>query len=144
MPSFATHPPIEKKKKRYLLKVIKAPTPTPASPSTSTPFALDSSAHASEGVSSLSRLDPSDPGTYPSKPKPESIALGVINEPEEEEEYMSNNLRIGFKERHRKRLHEAIDMVPSPSQKSLPEKGSGRTREEGSFNASAPAGCYGA
>ncbi|RVW64612.1 hypothetical protein CK203_048494 [Vitis vinifera] len=35
---------------------------------------------------------------------------------------MSTDLRVGFKERHRKHLHEAIDMVPPPTKKACPEK----------------------
>lgn len=67
------------------------------------------------------RLDPSDPETHPSEPEPKSIALGVINELKEEED-MSNNLRVGFKERHRKCLHEAINMAPSPVKKTCPKR----------------------
>lgn len=79
---YTTRLPVEKKKKKKtFIKVINALTPTLASPSTYIPSASDSSAHAFECVSSSSRLDPSDPGICSSKPEPESIALGVINEP---------------------------------------------------------------
>lgn len=67
------------------------------------------------------RLDPSYQRTSLSELEPESIALGVINEPEEEED-MSIDLRVGFKERHRKRLHEAIDMAPPPAKRTCPER----------------------
>ena len=67
------------------------------------------------------RLDPSDSGTHPSEPELESIALRVINEPKEEED-MLNDLRGGFKERHHKRLHEAIDMTPFPAKKTCLER----------------------
>lgn len=43
MQSATAHLPTEKKKKMALVKVTKAPTPAPTSPSTSSPFALDSS-----------------------------------------------------------------------------------------------------
>ena len=35
---------------------------------------------------------------------------------------MSTDLRVGFKERHRKHLHEAIDMIPPPTKKACLEK----------------------
>lgn len=122
MQSFVAHPLAEKKKKKTLVKVTKAPTPAPASPSTYSLSALDSSAHISESVSSSSRLDPSDLGTCPSEPELEPIAFRVIHESKEEEEDKSNDLRVGFKERHYKRLYEAIDMVPPPTKKACPEK----------------------
>lgn len=120
--SFVAHPLAEKKKRKTLVKVTKAPTLAPASPSTSSLSALDSSAHISESVSSSSRLDPSDLGTCSSKPELKPIAFRVIHESEEEEEDKSNDLRVGFKERHYKRLYEAIDMVPPPTKKACPEK----------------------
>ena len=46
--------------------------------------------------------------------------MEVINELEEEEDM--NELRAGFKERHHKRLYEAIDMVPPPTKKVCPER----------------------
>ena len=52
-----------------------------------------------------------------------------------------NDLRVGFKERHRKLLYEAIDMVPPPNQKGLPEEGSGRADQRDSSNGRAPIGC---
>ena len=104
---------------------------------------MNSSAQASEDDSSSLRLNLNDLGTCPSEPEPESIALGVIRELKEEEEDMSTDLRVGFKKRHHKRLHEAIDMVP-PSQKGLPGGCSGGTRERGSSNANASTRCYGA
>lgn len=82
---------------------------------------MDNFALTSKGVSSSSRLDLSDPGTFPSKPEPKSIALRVINEPKEENEDMLNDLRTYFKERHRKCLHEAIDMVPPPAKRACSE-----------------------
>ena len=78
------------------------------------------SAQASQGDSSSLRLDPSDPGTHPFKPEPESIAVKVINESEEKEDM--NDLRTEYKEKHRKRLHEAIDMVPPPAKKACSER----------------------
>ena len=67
----------------------------------------------SEGDSNSLRLDPSNPGTRLSEPKPKSIALRVINKSEEDEDM--NDLRVGFKERHRKHFREVIDMVPPPA-----------------------------
>lgn len=120
--SFVAHPLAEKKKRKTLVKVTKAPTPAPASPSTSSLSALDSSSHIFESISSSSRLDPSDLGTCPSEPELDSIAFRVIHELEEEEEDKSNDLRVSFKERHYKRLYEAIGMVPPPTKKACPEK----------------------
>lgn len=99
------------------MKVTKAPSLAPSSPSTSFPSASGSSVHAFEGVFISSRLDPKDPGTCHSKPEPELIALRAINDPEEAIVDMSTDLRADFKERHRKRLYEAIDVVPSPAKK---------------------------
>ena len=46
--------------------------------------------------------------------------MRVVNEPEEERDM--NDLRIGFLERHHKRLHEAIDIVPLPAKRVCPER----------------------
>lgn len=35
---------------------------------------------------------------------------------------MSNYLRAGFKERHHKRLHEDIDMTPTPTKRTCPKR----------------------
>lgn len=48
------------------------------------------------------------------------MALKVINESEEEEDM--NDLRAGFKERHCKCHHEAIDMVSPSAKKACPER----------------------
>lgn len=128
------------RKKKTIVKAIKVATLTPESPSTSTALMSNrsiSSVQASEGDSSSLRLDPSDPGTRPSKHERESIALGVINDPKEEEDM--NDLRVKFKERHRKLLYQEIDMVP-PSQKGLLEDGSGRVGQGGSSSGRARAG----
>ena len=77
-------------------------------------------AQASEGDSNPPRLDTINSGTGPSQLEPESIALGVVNEPEEEEDM--NDLRAEFMERHRKRLYEAIDIVHFPAKRPYPEK----------------------
>ncbi|KAJ9705787.1 hypothetical protein PVL29_003744 [Vitis rotundifolia] len=42
---------------------------------------------------------------------------------EEEEEYMTTNLRIGFRERQHKRLSESTAISPSPSKKVCPALG---------------------
>ena len=113
----------KKKKKRPNVKVTKASTLVPESPSTSTlssSNSADSSIQASKGDSDSLRLDLSDPGTCHSEPESVPIALRVIDEPEAEED-MSTDLRVGFKERHRKRLHEAIHMVPPPTKRACPE-----------------------
>lgn len=99
------------------MKVTKAPSLAPSSPSTSFSSTSGSSVHASEGVSISSRLDPKDSGTCHSKLEPELIALRVINEPEEAIVDMSTDLRADFKERHRKHLYETIDVVPPPAKK---------------------------
>ncbi|KAL6314838.1 hypothetical protein AAG906_029053 [Vitis piasezkii] len=62
-----------------------------------------------------------NPGTCHSEPELEPIALRVINKSEADGD-MSTDLRVGFKERHHKRLHEAIDMVPPPTKKACSEK----------------------
>lgn len=49
-------------------------------------------------------------------PKPDPIALGVINEPEVNEG-MTTDLRADFKKRHRKHLHEVIKVVASLAKK---------------------------
>ena len=46
--------------------------------------------------------------------------MRVVNEPKEEKDI--NDLRTGFLERHRKRLHEAIDIVPPPAKRACPKK----------------------
>lgn len=97
----AIRPQASKKKKKTIEKAIKivSPTPEPSSSSTiSTSSQSASSVQVSEGESSSSRLDPIDPGTGPSQLESESIALGVVNELEEEEDM--NDLRAKFIERH--------------------------------------------
>lgn len=104
------------------MKVVKILTPIPASPSVSTPFAfisVDSSVPYSESDLDLPKSERRDLG--PRHFDPEPIALGVINEPEVEEG-MTTDLRAGFKERHRKRLYETIDVIaPSPKRTRLEE-----------------------
>lgn len=112
------------------MKVTKVPTPTPSSPSTSTSFVPNSSTHASEGVSSFSRRDPGDPGAYPSDPESEPLALVIIDKLGVEKAAMSHNLRVGFRERHHKRLYEAIDIVP-PSTKRACSEGAREESERG-------------
>ena len=74
----------------------------------------------SEDTSSSPQLDTFHLGTGPSQPQPEFIGLRVLNEPEEERDM--NDLKIGFLERHRKRLYEAIDIVPSLAKGVCPER----------------------
>lgn len=108
-------PPVEKKKKKTIAKVIKVVSPTPEPSSTSTALASNrstSSTQVSEGDSSSSRLDTINSGIDPSQPGPKSIALGVVNEPKKEEDM--NDLRVVFKEKHHKCLYEVINMVLPP------------------------------
>lgn len=120
MPSSATRPLAEKKKKITFVKVTKALTSVPSSPSTSS-SASGSSGYASEGFYSFLRPDLSNSGTTPSEPEPEPIASGATNESKKIVVDMSVDLRVGFKERHRKRLYEAIDMVLSHAKKACPK-----------------------
>ena len=46
--------------------------------------------------------------------------MRVVNDPKEEEDM--NGLRTRFLERHRKWLHETIDIVPPPAKRACPEK----------------------
>lgn len=95
--------------------------PDPSSSSTASASSQSASfAQASEGDSNPPRLDTINSGIGPSQLEPESIALGVVNEPEEEEDM--NDLRPGFMERHRKRLYEMIDIVSFPAKRPCPEK----------------------
>ena len=103
--------------------MTKASTLVPKFPTTSTPSAsnsADSSVQAFEGDSDSLRLDPNNPGTYHFELELEPITLRFIDEPEAEKDMLAD-LRADFKERHRKRLHEAINMVPSPAKKACPE-----------------------
>lgn len=114
----------KKKKKRPNIKVTKASTLVPKSPSTSTlspSYSADSSVQASEGDSDSLWLNSSDSGTCHSELEPKPIALRVINKLEAEED-MSADLMADFKKMHRKRLHEAIDMVPSPAKRPCPKE----------------------
>lgn len=104
------------KKKKSSAKTI-----IPASPSASTPFSstlVDSSVLNSEGSLSLPDFERSDLGPRHSEPEP--IVLSVINE-SEVEEGMEINLRVDFKERHHKRLHEAIEVDASPAKRTCLE-----------------------
>ena len=90
--SSTARPPAKKKKDYY--KNDQGCDPAPESPSTSTASMSSrttNSAQTSQGDFSSLSLDPRDPGTHASKPEPESIALEVINESEEEEDM--NDLR---------------------------------------------------
>ena len=98
-----------------------SPALDPSSSSTASASSQSASfAQASKGDSSPLRLDTINSGTGPSQLEPESIALGAVNESEEEEDM--NDLRAGFMKRHRKRLYEAIDIVSFPAKRPCPEK----------------------
>ena len=68
---------------------------------------MDSSILDSEGCLGLPDFEISESGLCHSKSEP--IALNVINKPEVEEG-IATDLRADFKERHRKHLHEAIEV----------------------------------
>ena len=116
-------PKLRRRKKNTIAQALKIVFPTPNLSSSSTDSAsnrLGDLAQASEGNSSSPRLDTFDPRTGPSQPQPKFIGLRVVNESEEEEDM--NDLRTGFLERHRKQLHEAIDIVPLPAKRACLEK----------------------
>lgn len=77
---------------------------------------MDSSVQAFEGNFDLPDFERSDSGPRSSEPESEPIALCVINELEVEDD-MATDLRVGFKERHRKRLHVAIEVVAPPTKR---------------------------
>ena len=109
------------KKKKSSAKVVKVLTSVPTSPSSSTlssSTSMDSSIPDSKGGSGLPDFERSDSGPRHSEPEP--IALSVINELEVDEGMMTD-LRAGFKERHRKRLHEAIKVNASLTKRTCPE-----------------------
>lgn len=116
--SFPPTQPLKEKKKRTLVKVAKAPPSVPSFPSSFTSSVLDSSAHASEGVSSFSGHDP---GACPSDLELESLPLLVIDELGVKKADMSRDLRVGFGERHHKRLYEAIDLAHHSAKRDCPE-----------------------
>ena len=98
-----------------------SPTPDLSSSSSDSASSRSGSpAQALEDNSSSSQLDTINLGTGPSQPQPEFIGLRVVNDPKEEEDI--NDLRTRFLERHRKWLHEAIDIVPPPAKRACPEK----------------------
>ena len=107
------------KKKKPCAKVTKVSASVPASPSASTPSSstsADSSIQASEGSFDFLDFERSDSGARLYEPKSEPIALNVINEPEVEDD-MATDLRADFKERHRKCLHEAIEVAVPPAKR---------------------------
>lgn len=113
-----------KKNKKPSVKTTNALTPVPASPFASTLLAsnsADSSVQAFKGNFDILDFKRSGSGACPSKSEPKPIAFKVINEPEEKED-MSTDLRAGFKERHHKRLHKAIDVVPPLAKRARPER----------------------
>lgn len=94
----AACPPAKRKKKPSVKTT--ASNLVLISPSASTPSAsnsADSSVQASEGNFDLLDFKRSGSGAYPFELEPELIALKDINEPKEEED-MSTDLRVGFKE----------------------------------------------
>lgn len=109
------------KKKKSSAKSVKVSNSVPTSPSASTSsssISADSSVPDSEGDSGLSNFEQSDSGDRHSEPEP--IALDIINKPEVEED-MATDLRADFKERHHKRLHEAIEVVSCLAKRTRPE-----------------------
>lgn len=109
------------KKKKSSAKLVKVSTSVPilSSASTSSAFtSTDNSVPNSEGDSGLSEFEQSDLGHRHSEPEP--IELDVINKLEVEEG-MATDLRVDFKKRHHKRLHEAIQVVACPAKRTCPE-----------------------
>lgn len=109
------------KKKKSSAKSVKVSTSIPTLPSASTSSAstlVDSSVPNLEGDSVLLDFEQSDSGHCHSEL--ELIALDVINKPEMEEG-MATDLRADFKERHHKRLHEAIEVVACPAKRTCPK-----------------------
>lgn len=107
------------KKKKPSAKTTKVSTSVPASPSASTHFAstsLDSSVQALEGNFDFPDFERSDSGARPSEPEPEPITLNVINKPKMEDN-MATDLRAGFKERHHKHFHKAIEVAAPPTKR---------------------------
>ena len=118
----AVRPQAAKKKNKTIAQALKIVSPIPNFSSSSTDSVYnrsDGPTQASEDNSSSPRLDTVNPGIGPSQPRPEFIGLRVVNEPEEEEDM--NDLRTRLLERHRKRLHEAIDIVPPPAKRACLE-----------------------
>lgn len=107
-----------KKKKKTITQVLKILSPPPDllfSSSNSASSRPDSHAQVLDDTSSSSQPDTFHPGTSPSQPQPEFVGLKITNEPEEERDM--NDLRVGFLERHRKRLNEAFNIVPPPAKR---------------------------
>lgn len=106
------------------MKTTNASTLVPTSLFASTLSAsnsADSSVQAFKGNFDLLDFERSGSGACPSESELKPIAFKVINEPEEKED-MSTDLRSGFKERHHKRLHKAIDVVPPLAKRACPER----------------------
>lgn len=80
----------------------------------------DSLTQVPEDTSSFLQLDTFHPGTSPSQPQLDFVGLRIVNEPEEEKDM--NDLRVGFLERHRKRLYDPHDIVPSPAKRVYPKR----------------------
>lgn len=94
-----------------------------ASLSASIPFtstSADSSIQAFEGNFDFSDFERSGLVACLFEPELEPITLYVINEPEVEDD-MTTDLRVDFKERHHKCLHEAIEVVALPAKRACPE-----------------------
>lgn len=81
---------------------------------------MDSSIQALEGNFDFPDLKRSDLGACHSEPEPEPITLNVINEPEMEDD-MATDLRAGFKERHCKHFHKAIEVAAPPTKRACLE-----------------------
>ena len=109
------------KKKKSSAKAVKASVPAPTLPSASTPStsnSTDSSALALNGNLDLPNFERSDSGIRHFESEP--IELDTINKPKVEEG-MAIDLRVGFKERHYKCLHEAIAVDTPPAKRTYLE-----------------------
>lgn len=81
---------------------------------------MGSSVPTSDGNLDFPNFELSDSGTRLSELELEHIDLNVINELEVEDDMMTD-LRVGFKERHLKRLHEDIEVVVPPTKRACSE-----------------------
>lgn len=109
--SSTTHP--SSKKKSVSRPTEKALDLTPSSSSHSSPSTEFGPGQDSTGLPSLESH---------SNQELEPIVPCINLKPEEEKEaQMAHNLRVGFKERQRKRVSEALPTTPPPAKKSRPE-----------------------
>ena len=107
--NFTTRPPSKKKFVPRPAEKALDLSLSLSSPSSSSPFMGDSSNSPSIGNSLDQKLEPTMP------------FINLELEEEETAKNMAFRLKVGFKERHRKRFNEALPVVPPPAKKSYPE-----------------------